>query len=60
MPSVTRDKRKYGAPTVYSDKRRDKEERMQRAIDRGIQIEQDIEEGRRDGWSGRINPIFEE
>ncbi len=44
--SVTRDKKKYGAPTVYSDKKREKEKAELRERELQEQLSKDLNEGR--------------
>lgn len=44
--SVTRDKKKYGAPTVYSDKKREKEKAKLRERELQEQLYKDLNDGR--------------
>ena len=64
MPSVTRDKKKYGAPTVYG---RTSENEKRRQADREFAKAQEmaLDRRRRDGSSeyyhtGRVRPLIEE
>lgn len=56
MASVTKDKKKYGAPTIYSDKKREKDRREAREAELQDQLNRDWESGRYDG--ARRLPIF--
>lgn len=49
MSSVTRDKKKYGAPSIYSEKKREKERIEQREKDLQDQLSKDYDSGRFDG-----------
>ena len=44
--SVTRDKKKYGASTVYSDKKREKEKAKLRERELQEQLSKDLNDGR--------------
>lgn len=64
MTSVTRDKRKYGAPTTGSRQAREKRERTDRGFARLTEHQRDLARGRKElNWDGdgsRIMPLIEE
>jgi hypothetical protein len=60
MANVTRDKKKYGAPTVYSKKKREEKERQEREEEMHRQRTRDISNKRRDAWNGRVLPILDD
>lgn len=46
MASVTRDKKKYGAPSIYNDKKREKEKAELRERELQEQLSDDLSNGR--------------
>lgn len=46
MANVTRDKKKYGAPTIYSDNKREKEKAELREQELQEQLTDDLNKGR--------------
>jgi hypothetical protein len=57
MPSVTRDRKKYGAPTVYSEAKRQKEARELREYD--MEYYRSIDE-RLNNVCSRVEPLIED
>jgi hypothetical protein len=60
MANVTRDRKKYGAPTVFTEQTRLKKERQDREEEMFRQRERDMASGRREAWNGRALPVLDQ
>jgi hypothetical protein len=60
MPSVTRDRKKYGAPTVYTEAERAKERQRLREMEIAFYRELDPRLAGDYYHAGRLNPLIED
>lgn len=60
MTSVVKCKKGFKQPIVNSEEKKKKELERQRMADFEVQLKQDFRTGRRESYSGRINPLFED